>query len=1032
ARYYFDQSRPRYDLVVQPGRDPSTLRLGYDGAKNLRIGADGLLRYDTSVGTVTEKGLYAYQKMGAGVRQVPAAFSLNGDGTVSYRLGAYDPTRPLVIDPTITYSSTVGNLGSGQVATSSIGTDGTALLAGTTTDPSFPVDSGAYDRSFDGSEGTQNGFVSRLGVDGVVEWTTFVGSDLSLNGVAVDELNRPIIVGTVNAATSLPASSNHKGKKDGVVLKLSEAGNELVLARNVGGPQNDGFNAVTVANGRIYIAGFGAMDFPTTPGAFDTRLRGNVPDGVVYVLDGATHEVVWSTFYGANGANRINGIAVDGQGNVNIGGQTLNGVFPVTSGAWDTSSNGPEGFVGQLNATGSTNNWCTFVGGSSDDVVNGLHMTTGDDVLVVGNTASGNVPGLSSAYVGSTDGFALRLTSSGGFVGGTYLGGPGDQTSVAVRTDGAGNPIVAGSATAAGSFISANALFANVSGGSDAYVVRLNPDATAPFYGTFLGIPGDDMGSSLNVAGSTAVIGGTDGTSLIATAIDFTPALQSLQLSTSEIVGTPGSLGQVTGTVVLDAPAFADTTVATSSNFDKATVGASATVLAGQTTGTFTVDTLPVTENAAGLVGASLGSASFSAPLTVKPVGVALSLSASEFVGNPGRRIPGQIDLSQVVNHPVTVSLTNTGAVASLRNSANQVIGSVTVAPGGSSTAFDVASVRAVMQPQDLTVTSTYGSATESVPLRILPPDIQSVTITPDVLKGTQRATVTVAFNNPVPADGQVLPRKMLYASGDLVDRSVPARYASWIGSANALAGVTTHTFTIVGHPSDRDTELYALVGGMKSNTLKIMRPRVQSVVLSPTSTTGPSVVRGAVNLDSIAPAGGLSVNLNINGGGIASLSADKVVVPEGTRRATFTVSALAVGADRQVVVTARVRSTDEAKTATLNLLAPRLKAITVYSDGVEQPNAGFAKPGRSVRVRISITSEARIGGMKVNLEEVGTLFLSLPVDPIRGYAVTIEGGTQRVVFPVAVSADAPVGTVIQAKAILNGQEKLFTITVVQ
>ena len=69
-------------------------------------------------------------------------FQLLGDNTAGFALGSYDPTKPLVIDPVLTYATYLG--GSTQDFAVSLAVDaaGEAYVTGLTWSVDFPVTQG--------------------------------------------------------------------------------------------------------------------------------------------------------------------------------------------------------------------------------------------------------------------------------------------------------------------------------------------------------------------------------------------------------------------------------------------------------------------------------------------------------------------------------------------------------------------------------------------------------------------------------------------------------------------------------------------------------------------------------------------------------------------------------------------------------------------------------------------------------------------------------------------------------------------------
>src|SRR5207245_430491 len=94
----------------------------------------------------------------AGRHRVEGAYVLDGQ-SAGFAVGAYDPTRPLVIDPVLVYSTFLG--GTGQDGGSGIKVDaaGDAYITGTTLGADFPVTPGVVQPKFGG---TSDVFVTKL------------------------------------------------------------------------------------------------------------------------------------------------------------------------------------------------------------------------------------------------------------------------------------------------------------------------------------------------------------------------------------------------------------------------------------------------------------------------------------------------------------------------------------------------------------------------------------------------------------------------------------------------------------------------------------------------------------------------------------------------------------------------------------------------------------------------------------------------------------------------------------------------------
>jgi uncharacterized repeat protein (TIGR01451 family) len=176
--------------------------------------------------------------------------------------------------------------------------------------------------------------------------------------------------------------------------------------------------------------------------------------------DGKSFDYI--TYLGGVGNDVGRGIAVDGQGNAYVGGITVAGGFPTTPGAFQATTQraigDSTGFVTELNPTGSGLIYSTYFGGATTSVgsipdeIHGLALNSQNQVIVTGQTASGNFPTTPNAYQTALSGFAqnafVSVLSSDGksLVYSTYLGGGNDMDEAeAVAVDKNGNIYVTGS-----------------------------------------------------------------------------------------------------------------------------------------------------------------------------------------------------------------------------------------------------------------------------------------------------------------------------------------------------------------------------------------------------------------------------------------------------------------------------------------------------------------------------------------------------------------------------------------------------------
>lgn len=180
-----------------------------------------------------------------------------------------------------------------------------------------------------------------------------------------------------------------------------------------------------------------------------------------------------------------------------------------------------DGFVAKLNSTGSALLFSTYLGGSANDVGNGIAVDSGGNIYVVGQTTSRNFPlanAIQSAFSATEscgNAFVTKLNPSApSYVFSTLLGGSRCDIANGVAVDQAGNAYVTGN-TASPDFPLANPFQSAVGDafGGDAFVTKFNSTGSLT-YSTYLGGNSSDAGFSvaLDASGNAYVTGVTTST----------------------------------------------------------------------------------------------------------------------------------------------------------------------------------------------------------------------------------------------------------------------------------------------------------------------------------------------------------------------------------------------------------------------------------------------------------------------------------------------------------------------------------------
>jgi hypothetical protein len=557
-----------WDLVVQPGADPSVVRLNWQGLQSVSLDGRGNLVLRTGGGTLVEQAPVLYQTDAAGIRHpVTGAYQLLAGNQVGFQVGAYDHTRPLVIDPLlgVAFSTYLGGSGDDFAYGIALDAQGNSYVVGSTTSANFPTGLGTQ------PPGTisQQVFVSKLNPQGSgIVYTTFLGGVnhtglgdgiTAGTGIALDPAGNVYVVGStdeIDFPVTNSFQSNWQGSSNVAFVAGLDPTGALVYSDLLGSGNVHG-RAIAVNATGVYVtgsveAGGSADAFPTTPTAFQPQPRPGVhTTGFVTGLNLAGTSLTWSSYLGGSGADSGNAIGVSGSGAVYVSGSTSSSDFPVTTGAYQTAPPGSgktAAFVSAVSTGGGTLTWSTYLHGTTlpaeNSSANGLALGAADgSVYVVGSTDSDSFPTTPGAYQttgsGRGNGFVTRLNAAGTSLGySTYLLG-GQVAGVAV--DGQGNATVVG--TAGTGFNVAGGPQTSFGGGdADAFLARLKPDGSNVTYAGFLGGNGRDEGNAvaLDGQGNAFVAGSTTSTNLVdSTGNTPLPYSGNFDAFALEVVGSP-------------------------------------------------------------------------------------------------------------------------------------------------------------------------------------------------------------------------------------------------------------------------------------------------------------------------------------------------------------------------------------------------------------------------------------------------------------------------------------------------------------
>src|SRR5262249_53100144 len=126
---------------------------------------------------------YTYQEVGGIRQEVASRFVLQGAQQVGFEVGAYDASQPLIIDPTLAYSTYLG--GSGIDLGRAVSVDpvfAVAMVTGLTTSANFPT----LNPQQPALRGTADAFVAKYDIgNGQRLYATYLGGNGLDEGMGV-------------------------------------------------------------------------------------------------------------------------------------------------------------------------------------------------------------------------------------------------------------------------------------------------------------------------------------------------------------------------------------------------------------------------------------------------------------------------------------------------------------------------------------------------------------------------------------------------------------------------------------------------------------------------------------------------------------------------------------------------------------------------------------------------------------------------------------------------------------------------------
>jgi beta-propeller repeat-containing protein len=536
--YYGSERQLEYDFVVAPSADPKVITLALaaeeKGDAAPQLDAKGDLVLGTGRDEIRFKKPLIYQLGQDAKKQVvDGRFVLKGGRQVGFELGAYDASKPLVIDPILAYSTYFGGSESDTPRSIAVDSDGNAYMAGDTrSSTDFPTNKDVSPHDDRGLEA----FVAKISADGSTRiFSTYLGGDDvdSAGGIAVDPDGNVYVTGETRSENFPTLHAFREDPREGpdntmqlFIAKIAADGDSLLYSSYYGGTNDGGSTSDGIAVdelGNAYITGHAySRGFPTTPGVLQPEPDG-WPSAFLAKIDttkDGSDSLVYSTYLGGTEETSHTAfgesIAIDSEGCAYVAGHANSTTFPLVNPIVGTQP-GFHVFVSKFNPDASALIYSTFLASGSAGV-GGIAV----DDLGNAYVATSSTPfGYPFAYTtlgpgGYFDLLVTKINAAGdAFEFSTFIGGSGLDLASGIALDASDHVYLTGNTTSL-DFPLLNAVQDHYGGDSgvlqplgDAFALKLKADGSALLYSTYLGGSGDERGVGIGVdAGSNAYIAG--------------------------------------------------------------------------------------------------------------------------------------------------------------------------------------------------------------------------------------------------------------------------------------------------------------------------------------------------------------------------------------------------------------------------------------------------------------------------------------------------------------------------------------------
>lgn len=283
-------------------------------------------------------------------------------------------------------------------------------LIGSTKSEDFPTTAGVIQDEYNVWGGTESDkrwmekditiTALSLSLDKVLHSTYLGGNNYeNVNSFSFDK-NGSVILGGSTMSDDYPTSelcydNSYGGDYDGFLTIVNPSLTEIEYSTFIGKDSTDNIYSIAPldANNIVLVGDTKSLDFPTTSDALYGKYIGGSSDGFLVKMNVKKNELVYSSYLGSTGGDRISEVEIMDNKKFVLVGRTRSRYYPVSENAIQKSNNGgAELVVMKLDKTFKNIEYLTYLGGSKHEYMEKTNCTNDRKLILTFTSTSADFP----------------------------------------------------------------------------------------------------------------------------------------------------------------------------------------------------------------------------------------------------------------------------------------------------------------------------------------------------------------------------------------------------------------------------------------------------------------------------------------------------------------------------------------------------------------------------------------------------------------------------------------------------------------